>query len=166
MYYQLNKYYFNLGTGDTASFTDYDNNISNGTKKYSYNFSNTFSLIFDKPKFYLDAGLRHQNIRIGNNWHYTNILQNNENSEHRIGAVGKLRINLWDKVNLNSFLEYSNGKFLGNFLKTENRLRLEPIKNYFLDANLNWQSAAPNLNLLNNYSPIERYNWGGNAFKK
>ena len=55
--------------------------------------------------------------------------------------------------------------FLGNFLKTENRLRLEPIKNYFLDANLNWQSAAPNLNLLNNYSPIERYNWGGNAFK-
>ena len=165
MYYQLNKYYFNFGMGDTASFTDYDNNISNGTKKYSYNFSNTFSLIFDKPKFYLDAGLRHQNIHIGNNWHYTNILQNNENSEHRIGAVGKLRINLWDKVNLNSFLEYSNGKFLGNFLKTENRLRLEPIKNYFLDANLNWQSAAPNLNLLSNYSPIERYNWGGNAFK-
>ena len=78
-----------------------------------------------------------------------------ENKENRLGAVGNLEIKLWDKVDVKSFLEYSNGKSFGNYLRSENLLKLEPIKGYILDAHVNFQSAIPSFNYLINPSFIK-----------
>jgi hypothetical protein len=103
-------------------------------------------LVFDKKTFKLDAGFRHQLINLGTDRELptaVGVVIPTENKENRLGAVGNLEIKLWDKVDLKSFLEYSNGKSFGNYLRSENLLKLEPIKGYILDAHVNFQSAIP-----------------------
>ena len=47
-----------------------------------------------------------------------------DNKENRFGAVGNLEIKLWDKVDLKSNLEYSNGSTFGNFLRSEKQFEV------------------------------------------
>jgi hypothetical protein len=65
------------------------------SKKYSDNFSNTVSLVWDNEKFKLDAGLRYQMLKFGSNEITLPILViPTEIKESRIGAVGNLQIKL------------------------------------------------------------------------
>lgn len=130
------------------------------TKKYSNNLSNTLSLVFDNEKFKLDAGIRYQILKFG----MTEIILPSLNipgeiKENRLGAVGNLQIKLWDKVQLNSFLEVSNGSEFGSYLKTTNHLKFEPIKDYFVDARINFQSIYPTFNYLLNTSVYNNFNY-------
>ena len=81
-----------------------------------------------------------------------------DNKENRLGAVGNLEIKLWNKVDLKSNLEYSNGSQFGNFLRSENHLKLEPIKDYILDAHVNFQTSKPSFNYLINPSFYKDFN--------
>lgn len=165
LYYQINKYYFNIGSTDIAAFNNYDTNKNGNTKKYYNQLSNTFSLVFDRPAFYLDAGLRHQNIILGAESYTADTPYNEEKKENRLGIIGNLKINLWDKVGLHSSLEYSNGKSFGNFLRTDNQLKFEPVKDFFVDGKLLFQSSAPSFNYLVNLSPVNGFNYGFRDFK-
>ena len=167
IFHQGNKYYFNLGNTDFAFFEAVNPDRSLGNKKYSENLSNTVSLIFDNEKFRLDAGVRHQNIIFGveNQMVNSKVTASNKLSENRLGAVGNLGIQLWDKLALRSFLEYSNGKTFGNYLRSANEVKFEPIKGYFADVRVNFQSAAPSFNYLLNASPILNYNYNLAGFK-
>lgn len=153
IFHQGNKYWFNLGSADASFYGDLIDGMPLGSKKYSKNLSNTVSLVYDNERFYLDAGLRHQHLKFGTEQAGT------EFSENRVGAVGNLRITLFDKLLLKSFLEYSNGKTFGNYLRSDNQLRFEPIKNYFVDAVVNFSSAKPSFNYLLNPSPVARLNY-------
>jgi hypothetical protein len=82
-----------------------------------------------------------------------------ELKENRIGALGNLEIKLFDKVELKSFLEFSKGSQFGSYLKTTNNLRFEPIKDYFVDAKVNFQSVYPSFNYLLNTSVYKRFNY-------
>ncbi len=164
-FHQGNKYYFSLGSDDASDFDDIIDGKGLNSKKYSKNLSNTVSLLFDNAKFKLDAGVRYQNIKLGTDYVLDDVEYNDEWSENRIGAVGNLRINLLEKYSLNSNLEYSTGKTFGNYLRSANRLKFEPIKDYFVDAKINFQSVAPSFNYLMNSSPITSYNYSFSDFK-
>lgn len=161
--HQGNKYYYNQGSPeqywyDTA--TDLINGAPLTSKKYSDNFSNTVSLVWDNEKFKLDAGARYQIIKLGT----TEIVSpdfslSGEIKESRIGAVGNLQIKLFDKVQVNSFLEFSNGSRFGTYLRTANNLKFEPVKDYFINAKVNFQSAYPSFNYLVNSSMYKNFNY-------
>ncbi|MGI9581757.1 putative porin [Chryseobacterium sp. RRHN12] len=163
--HQGNKYYYNQTTPETYWYNapaDLVNGFPLTTKKYSENFSNTVSLIFNNEKFKLDAGVRYQIIKFG----VTDIasINNgfpfpNELKENRIGAVGNLQVKLWDKIQLNSFLEFSNGSQFKSYLKTTNNLKFEPVKDYFVNAKVNFQSAYPSFNYLLNTSVYNKFNY-------
>lgn len=164
MSHQGNKYYYNQGELE-AYWYDLPTELVNGfpltTKKYSSNFSNTVSLVFNNEKFKLDAGVRYQTIKLG----IRDLVSLNgvpfpeELKENRIGAVGNLQVKLWDKVQLNSFVEFSNGSQFKSFLKTTNNLKFEPIKDYFVNAKVNFQSAYPSFNYLLNTSVYNNFNY-------
>jgi hypothetical protein len=161
--HQGNKYYYNQGSPeqywyDTA--TDLINGAPLTSKKYSDNFSNTVSLVWDNEKFKLDAGARYQIIKLGT----TEIVSpdfslSGEIKESRIGAVGNLQIKLFNKVQVNSFLEFSNGSRFGTYLRTANNLKFEPVKDYFINAKVNFQSAYPSFNYLVNSSVYKNFNY-------
>ncbi|MCQ9640323.1 putative porin [Chryseobacterium sp. WG14] len=162
--HQGNKYYYNQGALEQywyAEPTDLVNGFPLATKKYSENFSNTVSLVFNNEKFKLDAGVRYQVLKFGIN---DAVIANgvpfpNELKENRIGAVGNLQVKLLDKIQLNSFLEFSNGSQFKSYLKTTNNLKFEPIKDYFVNAKVNFQSAYPSFNYLLNTSVYGKYNY-------
>lgn len=165
VYYQSNKYYVNIASADTSYFTDYDTNVEGRTKKYSKNWSNIFRLIWDNRQFYLDAGLRYQNISLGAERTNQSSLESIVFQENRIGAVGNLKINLWDRVGLHSFLEFSSGKAFGNLLKIDNFLKVKVLQDFLVDAKVNFQSATPNFNYLVNASPVTSYHYQWQNFK-
>lgn len=164
IFHQGNKYYYNQGSLEGFWYdapTDLVNGFPLTTKKYSSNLSNTLSLVFNNEKFKLDAGVRYQMIKLG----IDNIVALNgvpfpgELKENRIGAVGNLQVKLWDKVQLNSFLEFSNGSQFKSYLRTTNNLKFEPVKDYFVNAKVNFQSAYPSFNYLLNTSVYNNFNY-------
>ena len=162
--HQGNKYYYNQTALESYWYddpTDLVNGFPLTTKKYSENFSNTVSLIFNNEKFKLDAGVRYQMIKFGirDIVALNNVPFPGELKENRIGAVGNLQVKLWDKIQLNSFLEFSNGSQFKSYLKTTNNLKFEPIKDYFVNAKVNFQSAYPSFNYLLNTSVYNNFNY-------
>lgn len=162
--HQGNKYYYNQGTLEPYWYsqpTELVNGFPLTTKKYSSNLSNTVSLVFNNEKFKLDAGVRYQTIKLGirDVVSFNGVPFPEEIKESRIGAVGNLQVKLWDKVQLNSFLEFSNGSQFKSYLKTTNNLKFEPIKDYFVNAKVNFQSAYPSFNYLLNTSVYNKFNY-------
>ena len=162
IFHQGNKYYYNQSSPERYYFADplelYD--YPSSSKKYSKNLSNTVSILFDKENFKLDAGVRHQIIKLGVGTPFPTALNFPEElSENRIGAVGNLVIKLWNKVELNSNLEFSSGKEFGSFVRSQNLMRFEPIPDYFVNAKVNFQSASPSFNLLLNPSVYKKFNY-------
>jgi hypothetical protein len=161
---QGNKYYYfqdaleNYWYSNTAS--EIISGFSPSTKKYSNNLSNTVSLVFDNEKFKLDAGVRYQMLKFGlNEINLPTVNVPGELKENRLGAVGNLQVKLFDKFQLNSFLEFSKGSQFGNYLKTTNNVKFEPIKDYFVNAKVNFQSVYPSFNYLANSSVYRKFNY-------
>ncbi len=162
IFHQGNKYFYNQSAPESYYFTNplelYD--YPDSSKKYAKNLSNTVSVLFDKENFKLDAGVRHQLIKLGVATAFPASLNfPNELSENRIGAVGNLVVNLWDKVALNSNLEFSSGNEFGSFIRSQNLVRFEPIPDYFVNAKVNFQSASPSFNYLINPSVYKNLNY-------
>lgn len=160
--HQGNKYYYTQAGPEAYWYRTADELVAGAAtaKKYSDNLSNTVSLVWDNEKFKLDAGVRYQMIRFGT----TEITipafsLSGEAKESRIGAVGNLQIRLLDKIQVNSFLEFSNGTRFGTYLKTTNNLKFEPVKDYFVNARVNFQSAYPSFNYLANSSIYRKFNY-------
>ncbi|MFC6267053.1 putative porin [Frigoriflavimonas asaccharolytica] len=170
VYHQTNRYQFGQESAEAFYLdtnTDALQNYVLGASKFSKNFSNTVSLVFDNAKFKLDGGLRYQKIKLGVSDPITinNIEIGTERNENRIGAVGNLGIFLWDKIDLKSNLEFSNGTEFGTFFKSSNNLKLEPIKDYFINAKVNFQTASPSFNYLVNTSIFTKFNYQNTDFK-
>ncbi|KPE50295.1 putative porin [Chryseobacterium indologenes] len=165
IFHQGNKYYYNQGQLEPYWYTDAATEVTNGfpltTKKYSDNFSNTVSLVFNNERLKLDAGVRYQMLKFGVRDFATinGIALPGELKENRIGAVGNLQVKLWDKIQLKSFLEFSNGSLFGSYLRTTNNLKFEPIKDYFVNTRVNFQSAYPSFNYLLNTSVYNGFNY-------
>lgn len=162
LFHQGNKYYYTQSAPEAFYFTDTTELIDYplSSKKYSKNLSNTVSVLFDKENFKLDAGVRHQMLKLGIGESLPSSLNiPNELSENRLGAVGNLQITLWDKVALNSNLEISGGSEFGSYLRSDNRVKFEPIPDYFVNAKVNFQTSSPTFNLLLNPSVYQRYNY-------
>ena len=160
IFHQGNKYYFSESAANTAFFNSESiDNFPLTNKKFSDNLSNTFSLVWDNDKFKLDAGFRHQYITLGNKNAYPVMGIPGYFKEQRLGAVGNLQIKLLEKIQLKSFLEISKGSEFGNYIKTTNNLVFEPVKDYLVEARLNFQSAYPSFNYLMNSSHYVNYNY-------
>lgn len=161
--HQGNKYYYTQGAPEAFWYEAPQQLVPDGplsSKKYSDNFSNTLSLVWDNEKFKLDAGLRYQILKLGSSQVILPLLEiPTEIKENRIGAVGNLQIKLFDKFQLNSFLEFSNGSQFGSYLRTANNLKFEPVKDYFVNAKLNFQTAYPSFNYLLNTSIYNNFNY-------
>lgn len=164
VFHQGNKYFYHQDALEPYWYSN-DNDLINGfplsTKKYSDNLSNTVSLVLDNEKFKLDAGVRYQMLKFGidEGVIVNDIAWPTEIKENRLGAVGNLQVKLWDKVQVHSFLEFSNGSQFGNYLKTTNNLKFEPIKDYFVNAKVNFQSVYPTFNYLLNTSVYKNFNY-------
>ncbi|MCY0969522.1 putative porin [Chryseobacterium wangxinyae] len=160
---QGNKYYYFQDGLENYWYTTASqvvNGFSPSTKKYSNNFSNTVSLVLDNEKIKLDAGVRYQMLKFGLNEIDLPLVDvPGELKENRLGAVGNLQVKLFDKFQLNSFLEFSNGSQFGNYLKTTNNIKFEPIKDYFVNAKVNFQSVYPSFNYLANSSVYRKFNY-------
>jgi len=155
--HQGNKYFYTQSSPEAFWYEAPQQLVTDGplsSKKYSDNFSNTVSLVWDNEKFKLDAGVRYQMLKLGSSQVVLPLLEiPTEIKENRIGAVGNLQIKLFDKFQLNSFLEFSNGSQFGNNIK------FEPIKDYFVNAKLNFQTAYPSFNYLLNTSIYNNFNY-------
>ncbi|MCY0975804.1 hypothetical protein PGH12_14045 [Chryseobacterium wangxinyae] len=160
---QGNKYYYFQDGLENYWYTTASqvvNGFSPSTKKYSNNFSNTVSLVLDNEKIKLDAGVRYQMLKFGLNEIDSPLVDvPGELKENRLGAIGNLQVKLFDKFQLNSFLEFSNGSQFGNYLKTTNNIKFEPIKDYFVNAKVNFQSVYPSFNYLANSSVYRKFNY-------
>lgn len=170
IYNQTNKYNYKQDSPEDYYTAGIPNGLADfplSAGKYSKKLSNTVSLLFDNAKFKLDAGVRYQIIKLGvaDPIAVNGINIDGERSENRIGAVGNLGIFLFDKVDLQSNLEFSNGNEFGAFFKSTNKLKIEPIKDYFLTAKVNFQSAAPSFNYLVNTSVYKAFNYQAIDFK-
>lgn len=167
IFYQTNKYFYTQdGTENYYSsslITDYPTN----NKKKSTKFSNTVSLLFDNEAFRVEAGVRYQNISYRSFYPLiiSGVQEDSKFKENRLGLVGNLKIKLWDKINLNSDLEISNGKAFGNYLNSENYLTFEPIEGYSISGHVKFKSAAPSFNYLMNTSFYQDYNFKYSDFK-
>ena len=167
IFYQTNKYFYTQdGTENYYSsslITDYPTN----NKKKSTKFSNTVSLLFDNETFRAEAGVRYQNISYKSFYPLiiSGIQEDSKFKENRLGLVGNLKIKLWDKINLNSDLEISNGKAFGNYLNSENHLTFEPIEGYSIGGHVKFKSAVPSFNYLMNTSFYQDYNFKYSDFK-
>ncbi len=160
IYHQGNKYYFSETSTNVDFFGGVDiTGFPLGSKKFSNNLSNTFSLVWDNEKFKLDAGFRHQYLVFGNKNAYPLLNIPGYFKEQRIGAIGNLQIKLLDKIQLKSFLEISKGSQFGNYVKTTNQLIFEPVKGYLVEGRVNFQSAYPSFNYLVNSSHYVNYNY-------
>ncbi|GAB0155155.1 putative porin [Chryseobacterium sp. Alg-005] len=164
IFHQGNKYFYHQDALEPYWYTNEDELISGfplSTKKYSDNLSNTVSLVLDNEKFRLDAGVRYQMLKFGieEGVVVNDVAWPTEIKENRLGAVGNLQVKLWDKVQLNSFLEFSNGSEFGTYVKTTNNLKFEPIKDYFVNAKVNFQSVYPTFNYLLNTSVYKNFNY-------
>ncbi|SDQ35007.1 Putative porin [Chryseobacterium soldanellicola] len=161
--HQGNKYFYQQNTLEPYWYNTQAEIVANfplNTKKYSDNFSNTVSLVWDNEKFKLDAGVRYQMLKLtADEIVLPNLTVPGEIKENRIGAVGNLQVKLLDKIQLNSFLEFSNGSQFGSYLRTTNNIKFEPIKDYFVNAKVNFQSAYPSFNYLLNTSVYNNYNY-------
>lgn len=159
---QSNKYYYSQKSVEPFYFQELSELIDYpaSSKKYSKNFSNTLSVIFDKENIKLDAGLRYQMIKLGIGTALPeNLAIPQELSEGRLGAVGNLLVKLWDKIEVNANLEISSGSEFGSYIRSQNVLKFEPIKDYFVNAKVNFQSSSPTFNLLINPSVYRRFNY-------
>jgi hypothetical protein len=160
---QGNKYYYFQDGLENYWYTTASQIVtgfSPSTRKYSNNLSNTVSLVLDNEKFKLDAGVRYQMLKFGlNEINLPSINIPGELKENRLGAVGNLQVKLFDKFQLNSFLEFSNGNQFGNYFKTTNNVKFEPIKDYFVNAKVNFQSVYPSFNYLANSSVYRDFNY-------
>lgn len=165
IFYQANKYYFNLGSGDLGAFEATQSGLDPSSKKFSNNLSNTLSVIFDNERFKMDAGVRYQNLKLGYKDLFLTNAPERSYTESRIGAVGNLQISLWDKFNLKSFLEMSRGSRFGTYLNSVNNVRFEPWKDYFADVNVDFQSAVPSFNYWVNSSSVLNANYDRSDFK-
>ena len=164
--HQSNKYYFEFASADLANATGVIPFKSLSSKKFSENLSNTISLLYDAEQFKLKAGAKHQWIQLGTN---NEILNGNpalpEYKENRLGVVGNLDYRLSDVLHLQSTAEFSRGNSFGNYLKSENQLFYQPIKDLYLKAHLNYKSSAPGFNYLVNTSPLSNYTFSLSDFK-
>lgn len=161
--HQGNKYFYTQESPEAFWYEAPQQLVTDGplsSKKYSDNFSNTVSLVWDNEKFKLDAGVRYQMLKLGSSQVVLPLLEiPTEIKENRIGAVGNLQIRLFDKFQLNSFLEFSNGSQFGSYLRTANNIKFEPVKDYFVNAKLNFQTAYPSFNYLLNTSIYNNFNY-------
>lgn len=166
IYHQGNKYYFLVPSQDATYFGEIISGRNSDSRKYSNTLSNTVSLLFDREKFKLKAGVLYEQIELGaeNKLTESSEIIGTKWKDNRIGAVGNLRIRLWDKVDLDSDLEYSTGDVFGNYISLQNNFQVEPIEGYFLDGKVNFKSSAPSFNYLVNVSPISGYDYEFNDF--
>lgn len=150
----LESYYY----GSTA---DLINDFPPFTMKYSENFSNTLSLLFDKKTFTFDAGVRYQIISTGATPGVITpqYVIPTKISENRLGAVGNLNITVFQKVNLKSFFEFSQGNAFGTFINSENQLSFTPFQSFNLSGHVNFQSASPTFNKIENTSVYKKFNY-------
>lgn len=164
IFHQGNKYHFNQTAPEDYFYVN-DEDIFYGyppsSQKYSKNLSNSVTLLLDNQRFKLEAGVRHQLLSLGISQGFT--LDGTEFPalvrENRLGAVGNLQVNLWEKMDLDADFEFSNGKSFGTFLRSANRLRFEPIQDYFVNTKVNFQSATPTFTYHINPSVYRQYNY-------
>lgn len=167
IFHQGNKYRYFQNEAENFYTSALLPNYATYSKKVSNNLSNTFGLFFDKEEFSLDLGVRHQLIDLGTDRPISIAFLNipKEFKENRFGLVGNMKIDLWDKILLDSDAEYSKGDEFGDYIKIHNDLRFEPIKGYFLDAEVNYTSSAPSFNYLMNTSFYQDFNYNFMNFK-
>ena len=167
LYHQSNRFNYTQENNENYYSSELIDNYNTNTYKQSKNFSNTFSLAFDQEKFRAEAGIRYQNIRFetGTPIIINEAIADNLIKENRIGIIGNIALKVWNKFDLNSSLEISNGTKLGNYINSKNQITFEPIKDYFLNAYLNIKSSVPSFNYLMNASFYKDYNYSFTDFK-
>ena len=167
LYHQSNRFNYTQENNENYYSSALINNYTTNTYKRSKNFSNTFSLAFDQEKFKAEAGIRYQNIRFetGTPIIINGAIADNLMKENRIGIIGNIALKIWNRFDLNSSLEISNGTKFGNYINSKNQITFEPIKDYFLNAYLNIKSSVPSFNYLMNASFYEDYNYSFTDFK-
>ncbi|WP_128330340.1 putative porin [Apibacter sp. HY039] len=155
-------------TSTLNTFFDTQDNMFDGTNiKGHYNskklrkFTNFTSATFNwTDKLLFEAGLKYEHLEfkfdrpVDSSINYPQHIEDN-----RIGAAGNLTFNWKKGVILKSKAEALTGDTFKNSYFIDNHLVIQPIKNYYLDANLGIKSQIPSLNLLYNQSFYKKFNY-------
>ncbi|RQP09584.1 MAG: hypothetical protein EAS48_08550 [Chryseobacterium sp.] len=165
---QLNKYTYAQENPEGFYTSPLIEGFPLSTGKRSEDFSNTFSAVWDNERFKLDAGVKYSFLSFRDNSVYNDAIsavEAYESKESRFGVQGNLQINLWEKFRLRSFAEISNGSKFGSYIRSDNRLDFNFLDEFSVQAQLNFQSAAPSFNYLANGSVYRDYNYIFDGFK-
>lgn len=164
--YEGTHYSFN-DKKNQNTYYNFDNLVGN-TLSEQHNtkslkkLSNTASVVVNwNDKLHFEAGLKYQNIRFYLDRLLTDYqgVYPSEITDNRIGFAGKLNFNWKEGVVLNSQAEFMTGDFFKSTYFIDNVLKIQPLKNYYIEANLGMKSMTPNLNLLLNQSYLKNFNY-------
>ncbi len=151
----LNTYY------DTPENMYEGGNLSNhyNTKKLR-KFSNLTTAVFDwSDKLHFEAGLKYEHLEFNFDKIVDPTFPKNNLKDERIGAAGNLTFNWKEGIVLKTRAEAMTGDQFKNSYFVDNFLTIQPVKDYYVEANLGIKSQIPSLNLLYNQSFYNKFNY-------
>lgn len=162
IYHQGNKYSFSQTAPEEYYLknTTVNEAYASPSYKYSDNLSNTLSALWQREKFTLSGGFRHQRIELGTDASVINgIPVGSGLRENRVGLVASLDTKIIPALALDADFEASRGGTFGTFLRSANRLDVTIAQQYHLLGEVNFQSAVPSFNYHLNPSIYQAFNY-------
>ncbi|MDR1876901.1 MAG: putative porin [Flavobacteriaceae bacterium] len=147
--------------GTQEDMFDADNIKGHYNTKKLRKLTNAITAAFDwSDKLHFEAGLKYEHLEFMFDRIIDPSITHPKNlKDERLGAVGNLTFNWKNGIELRSEAEAMTGDEFKNSYFLDNRLTIQPIKDYYIEANLGIKSRIPSLNLLYNQSFYKKFNY-------
>ncbi len=157
----LNTFYADDPVNPGNSMFDGANLASHYNTKKLRKLSNLTTAVFDwSDKLHFEAGLKYEHLEFSFDKIVDPSITFPKNmTDERVGAAGNLTFNWKEGIVLKTQAEAMTGDQFKNSYFMDNHLTIQPVKNYYLEANLGIKSQIPSLNLLYNQSFYKKFNY-------
>jgi hypothetical protein len=153
----------NLNTffSDRDGIFDVDNLKEHYNTKKLRKITNVSTAVFDwSDKLHFEAGLKYEHLEFNFDRIIDPSITFPKNlKDDRLGTTGKLTFNWKEGVVLKSKAEAMAGDQFKSSYFIDNRLTIQPVKDYYVEANVGVKSQVPSLNLLYNQSFYKNFNY-------
>lgn len=156
----LNEYF-----DTSANMFGSDLQSHNNTKKLR-KVTNAALAVFDwTERLHVEAGLKYEHLEFNFDRMIDPSITYPKNlKDNRLGVAGNFLFNWKEGIKINTQAEALTGDEFGNSFFIDNHLTIQPVKNYYIEANLGVKSQIPSLNQLYNQSFYKKFNYFNSDF--
>lgn len=142
--------------------------ILENTKNFK-KFSTSTLAVFDwNSKLKVEGGIRYENL----NFYFGQDYVVNQNftvpsgfQDHRLGGIGKLKVDFNTKFKLDAEGDFSTGSFFKSNFALRSNVEIIPLNEYKISGSFNIKSLPPNLNFIAHQSYYQDFNYYLKDFK-